>query len=221
MKKAAWILAALALLLSGVGQAKAGLVVYTSLSSFEAATTGLVDTNFNGIVPPGSFTDFPTPPGFTSPTTGVNFNIANPVVGGGDNLNVTSATYYAPTIYPQDFLVPSAGTYNSTIEEVITLPTPVRAIGLDRGTFNGASLSYTFSTGDTYLDSSPPTFGSTSFVGFVASSPISSVTITYSSSDALVIDDFKAGQVVPEPSTLALFGIGACCVGGAAWRRRK
>jgi hypothetical protein len=195
--------------------AAAGLIAYHDLASFQAATTGLTDVNFNGIAPSGSFVDFPTPPGFTR--AGVTFNIANPLPG--DFINVTAKNFYAPTIYPNDFLVPAVSSRTTTVES-ITLPSGATAVGLDLGTFKGGTLTFSFSTGDQYLDTNPATFGSTSFLGFTSSSPITSLTIGYAN-DVLVVDDFQfEAAAVPEPSTVTLAGLGILGWLGYAWRRR-
>lgn len=199
--------------------AAAGVIVYNDLASFQAATTGLTDVNFNGIAPSGSFVPFLTPPGFTR--SGVNFNITNALPG--DDLDVTARNYYSPTIYPNDFLIPGITSRATTVES-ITLPSGATAVGLDLGTFNGGTLTFSFSTGDQYVDSNPARFGSTSFLGFTSSAPITSLTIGYvnGANEALVIDDLQFGAaVVPEPSTVTLAGLGILGWLGYAWRRRR
>jgi hypothetical protein len=198
--------------------AAAGVIVYNDLASFQAATTGLTDVNFNGIAPSGSFVYSPTPPGFTR--SGVTFNITNALPG--DGLDVTARNYYSPTIYPNDFLIPSFSPRATTVES-ITLPSGATAVGLDLGTFLGGALTFSFSTGDQYVDSSAATFGSTSFLGFTSSAPITSLTIGYvNANEALVIDDFQFGAaIVPEPSTVTLAGLGILGWLGYVWRRRR
>jgi hypothetical protein len=190
--------------------ALADLIVYHDLGSFQAATSGLTDVNFNGIAASHSFVGYATPPGFTR--SGVNFNIANALAS--DYINVTAANFYMQAVYPSDFLVPAVSSRTTTIES-ITLPDGVTAVGIDLGTFDGGTLTFTFSTGDQYVYTNPPKVGHTAFLGFTSSSPITSLTISYAkgANETLVIDDFKFGAaVVPEPSMLAL-----ACAGGVSF----
>jgi hypothetical protein len=206
-------------------RAEAGTVTtYSDFTSFANATTGLTDVSFGGIVGPGAFLDFPNPGGYTDPTTGTNF--AFPGQGGTD-INVTSATYYTASnsvTYPLDFLVGAQDVLQSA-SEVITLPTASTAVGLFISTINGAGtpLLFTLSNGDTYLDSSPPAFGSVGYLGITDTTAFSSVTVTAVNGDnLLILMDFKYGTAaVPEPSTASLLAISIGCLGLAQYRRRR
>jgi hypothetical protein len=213
-------------LLWGQPQAQAGLVFYTNKAAFDAAVTGLQTVTFQGIAPsPTGFTGFFTPPGLT--VSGVNFNIANALPG--DALNVTGKDFYlasAGVAYPADFLIPSVSPQGRVGTQLaITLPNGATAIGLDYGSFNGTPFTFTLSTGDSFT-TTPVTFfnGQESFLGFISTSPITSLTISVpgpSANEAIVLGDISFGTaVIPEPSTLALFTF---AVTGLAcrWRRRR
>jgi hypothetical protein len=137
----------LAALVVPAAPASASLMVSTNLASFQAATPGLTDVNFNGVVTSGNLQNFPTPPGGTP--SGVNFNLNPPSNAGG--LNITAKDFYAahfggPT-YAQDFLINAANPGAVTETEVITLPPGgATAIGFDLGTFNGTPLALAFSS---------------------------------------------------------------------------
>jgi hypothetical protein len=202
-------------LLLGGAAARADLIFYQDRASFNAASTNRTVVDFEGLAPSStSFAYFPTPPGLT--LSGANFNIGNPLPG--DGLNPTGKDFYAPTIYPSDFLVPSASTRNGTDLD-ITLPGGFTAIGLDLGSFNGGTFTFLLSTGDTFTET-PASFGGESFIGFTSTVPITSLRISIAGRDVPVLDNFTFGAaVVPEPGTLALFGVGGLSL--LVWGRRR
>ena len=211
----ATLAAALGLLVTA-GSAEAGtLTVYNDLASFQAATTGLTDVNFNGIVGPTSFQDYPIPPGYTDAATGTNFTAPS---ADGIFIDVTGRDFYSPTKFSNDFLVLAGAILGTPV--VITLPSASAAIGLEFSTFNAQPFTFTLSNGDSYTDTSTPGFGKSAFIGFTDTAPFTSLTIT-PPGDIPVLFDVKFGPtVVPEPSTLALAGIGAV-IGGGVWLRRR
>jgi hypothetical protein len=187
--------------------ADAGLVVYTDVASFQAATTGLSDINFNGIVAPGQFTDYAIPPGYTDPATGTNFTFLN---ANGTDINVTSATYYSVNfgypVFPSDVLN-SASTVPTGASESITLPTSSTAFGIEFTTYDTSPITIALSNGDTYVDSNSPGFGNFAFLGFTDTTPFSSLTITDPTDSGVLLADVKFGSSIPEPSSLALLGL--------------
>jgi hypothetical protein len=198
--------------------ARADLIFYSDRPSFEAAATGLTVVDFEGIAPsPTSFAYFRTPPGLT--LAGVNFNIANATPG--DGLNPTGRDYYKRASYPSDFLVPSVFTRVNT-DLAITLPAGFTAIALDLGSFNGGKFTVHLSTGESFTET-PASFGQLSFLGFTSSDPVSSLTVSATGPEVIVLDNFTFGNAVPEPGTLALavaggFGLLPC---SRIWRRRR
>jgi hypothetical protein len=209
-----------AFLLGGQPRARADLVFYTDRAAFNAAATGLQTVAFQA--PPMSFTFNATPPGLT--LSGVNFNITNPLPG--DGVNVT-ARNFPGVAYPTDFLVPSFSPNRTSTQLAITLPPGgATAIGLDFGSFanDPSPFTFTLSTGESFAVTPVP-FNNLGSLGFTSTSPITSLTILDSRSAAQevpVLGDFIFGTgtaTVPEPSTLALFTLGA--VGVAARCRRR
>ena len=199
-----------------VGRAEAGLTVYTTATSFDAATTHLTSINFNGIASPTSFVNFPNPPGYTDAATGTNFSF--PAEGGTD-VNITGRDFYSPTpTFPDDFLV-GAGNVPQGASELITLPTGATAFSLMFSTFNGVPFTFAFSNGDSYTDTTTPAFGSVAFIGFTDTSPFTSVTLT-GPGDLAINLIVQYGSAVPEPSTLTMLGLASVIVGGSLWRRR-
>ena len=157
--------------------AHANPVVYNDALSYQAATTGLSDVTFNGIVAPGSFTDYAVPPGYTDPGTGTNFTFLNVP---GTDINVTSATYYSTNhigpVFPADVLNSSSVVPVGAVES-ITLPAVQTAVSLFFSTYDGAPITITLSNGDSYTDSSSPAFGDFAFLGITDTSGFSGLTV--------------------------------------------
>jgi hypothetical protein len=200
--------------------ADAGLVVYTDLASFEAATSGLSDVNFNGIVAPGQFAGYAIPPGYTDPTTGTNFSFLN---ANGADINVTSATYYSTAfggpVLPADVLN-SSSVVPIGASESITLPANSTAFGIYFSTYDTSPITVTLSNGDTYIDNSPPGFGNFVFLGFTDTTLFSSLTITDPTDSGVLLADVKFGSSIPEPSSLALLGLSSLLLAGRRRRRQ-
>jgi len=212
-----------AFLLGSQPRAQADPTLYTDRAAFNAATTGLQTVTFGGIAPsPTSFTFFATPPGLT--LSEVNFNITN--ARPGDGLNVTGKDFYlagSGVSYPADFLIPSVSPLNRpTTQLKITLPPGGdTAISLDYGSFNGTLFTFTLSNGDTFT-TTPVTFGNESFLGITTTSPFTSLTISTTGNDPIVLGDVSFGAAIaPEPSTLALLSLGVAGLAARCWRRRK
>jgi hypothetical protein len=89
----------------------------------------------------------------------------------------------------------------------------------------GHSLSRnTFSTGESYVDSTPPTYGSLAFLGFTSTTATTSFTIKYANiaNEQLIFDDFKFGTAIPEPSSLVMLGVGVLfALGWKGYRNAK
>ena len=209
--------AALGIIAVAVRPADAGgLTVYNSLASFEAATTGLTDVNFNGVtLNPSGFNDYIIPTGYTDAATGTNFTFLNAT---GDNINITSANFYGPNFFP-DNTINESTSIPPTSSELITLPSSSTAVGLLISTFDKATYTYTLSNGDAYTDPSPPSFGNLAFLGFTDTA--SFTTLTISGGTGVFILDLKFGAAVPEPTSLALAGISAVAGLGVLARRRN
>jgi hypothetical protein len=217
-----WLLiAAMGIVLGVASRAEAGtLTVYNDLPSFQAATTGLSDVNFNGIVGPTSFTSYADPPGYTDAATGTNFAFSP----GGGSVDIVGRNYYSPTNFSSDFLAPSIG--NQGQNELITLSGPHTAIGLMFSTYTGTANDFLLSNGDFYVGMGPPAFGNVAFLGFTDSTPFTSLTITVTPlvNEAPILLDLQFGAVapaavVPEPASLTLFSLGSLALAGLLRRR--
>lgn len=194
--------------------ADAAPVVYTDTASFQAATSHLSQVGFNGIVAPGAFTDYAVPPGYTDPATGTNFTFLG---ANGSDINVTSATFYGLPAFPADVL-DSSSSVPAGSSESITLPHSSTAFAMYFSTYDASAITVTLSNGDTYTDSSPPSFGNFAFLGFTDPTAFSALTITDPAAAGVLLADVSFGVGIPEPSSLALFGISSLLV---VWRRRR
>ena len=202
------------IILASVQPSNAATVV-TDLATFNADTTGQSTVNFNGILGcsgPGCFQGF-------NPLVygGISFSSSAPFV------NVTSASYYTPTIFPSDFITnsfPPGGTINSL---TITLPTSVTAFGLNFGSYNGSAVSFLLSNGFSTTIGTSSNFGTLQFAGFLANQAFDTITLSLPSIDEawFVSSVTTATATTPLPAALPLFATGLGLVGFVARRRKQ
>lgn len=208
----------MAIIVAAADRVEAGnLTVYNDSPSFQAATTGLSDVTFNGIVPAGEYTDYFIPSGYTDAATGTNFTFLN---ADGSDINVTSATYYSVNfigpVFPVDFLNSSSAVPTGA-SELITLPASSTAVGFYYSTYDTTPITFTLSNGDTYTAASPPGFGNVAFLGFTDTTSFTSLTINDPTNSGILLMNFEFGTAVPEPSSLVLAGT----AGLGLWTRRR
>jgi hypothetical protein len=110
---------------------------------------------------------------------------------------------------------------------LVTFPSAVTAFSLDYGTFQGASVNFTLSNGDTFSQGSTAihNYSVPDFVGVTDTTPFTSVLITTTDpglNNPLDLNNVSFGSlaVVPEPASLALAIIAAAGLVAALRRRR-
>ncbi len=175
---------------------------FTDRAAFTAATSNLTRVGFGGILPPGeqfggySQLDIP----------GASF--ATPVAG--TFVNITTANYYSPNVYPADFIVDSVnqqtGQPNSNNTLCATLTQPTFAVGLDLGGlgFSGTgSGTITLSNGHTFSIPNLPTVGNTQFVGFISTQPVTSLTFA-TTNDSWVVEDLLTATPIVNNCSFSL-----------------
>jgi hypothetical protein len=178
------------------------ITTYSSLASWQAATTGDQTDNFEGLVPAGSYTSSSSP----IFQNGVEF------------LGISGATGVADTSSGPfswaTFGTGEAGFVSGTTGLNITLPSPVTAFGINLWTFtpNGATTTVTtLSQPSTVPTSStaPPTF-----FGVTSDTAFSTVSVSFPTTSYTFFDNFtwgtaQAGSMdpVPEASTLLMIGL--------------
>src|SRR5262249_14986453 len=171
-------------------------VDFTDRAAFAAATTNVTRVGFAGILPPGvrfgGYSELDVP--------GVSFSTPVP----NTFVNVTTAGYYSPNVYPADFIVDSVNQAtrqpnpNNTL--FIALTQPTFAVGLDIGGlgFSGMGAgTITLSNGHVFSIASLPTVGNTTFVGFISTQPITNLTFSTTNDSWVVEDLLIANPIVP------------------------
>jgi len=190
-----------------------GTTVYTSKAAFAAALGGVTTIGFNGIIQaPDTYVST-----FSLTKGKLTFTNRDPAVA----IDVTKNNYYgAGATYPGDFLIDAANSgTNNTLD--IQIAGGIGAIGIDFGAgSSGAQSRVIISNGTQVVDTSTAPLGSTEFLGFVSSDPITSLSLTLiDASYVLENVSLAAPAAVPEPASLALLSMGVA--GIVAARRRR
>lgn len=166
---------------------------FTSQTAFAAATRDPTVVGFNSFQPGSGYLSFETLTvsgiTFSSPVPGVNVNINSPTY-----YTVPSRGGYPP--YSANYIVNSINPGNNQL--VITFSTPTNAVALDYGGlgFRGAGgATMTLSNGYVFTNPLLPTEGSTTFVGFVSTDQITSLTFSTVNDDWIVLDVILANAV--------------------------
>jgi hypothetical protein len=174
-----------------------------------------VSFDFTGLAAPGNFQFFPSPPGLTR--DGVNFqSTGNGLYAIDRNYLFPTFAWNAPAVLDADVQIPSS-------QLVATLPPNTTAVAGTISDFFTTNFTITLASGGAQTFSLPNVPGqpTLTFVGFTSDVPITSVAFQ-DSFGAPVLGSFEVATftAVPEPSTLALFGLGTAALAGWRWRRK-
>lgn len=215
MKKFARYASIPVLLLGFAVQAPASVMTYSNLADFQAAATGVTTIDFNGIAAAGSFVGYGTGPLSLS---GVTFN-------SNGSMFVIDPGYYSSSYAGGGFLNSDFSTSGvNTI--TAALPSPVTALAMEFGGLFGGPVDFTFSFSDGSSvsgSSAASIIGGTplAFIGFTSTVAITSASISMPDSPNYnAIDNFRFGNSVPEPGSLALILLGMSGLAVAGRRRR-
>ncbi len=185
--------------------------VYSSLSAYNAATTGSTTINFNGIAAADSFVFENSP-----------FTLSGATFTSSSNLFIIDPGYYSSSYAGGGFL---STDYSNPDTLVISLPS-VTAVGLDFGGLLGSSgpFSVTLSDGfhTTLSTNDSIAGGSLAFAGFTSSTDLTSITLSLPDSPEYnAIDNVTFGNIsaTPEPGTLGLVLTGLLGAAGALRNR--
>lgn len=211
------------MLAATAGQVQGGFVAYSNRTAFNAATSG------------GTLIDFES---YAEPSNGVNYLGGSVTIGdvtfsqAGNRLFVLS-----PNVYSTNGSAYLNHNNDSAEDIQVSFANAVYSVGFDIGfVANWGSdatpglFSLLLSNGDlvsgvrspVHWYSSVHTGEQLSFIGFVSDTAISGFTIQ-DLTDGTVVDDFVFGSAaaVPEPASLAMWGLGAVGLMFASRKRRR
>ncbi|MBV9924696.1 MAG: PEP-CTERM sorting domain-containing protein [Acidobacteria bacterium] len=219
LRKLLFALAAFAAVACASAPARADAVVYTTRALFNAAATNLTTLTFEGIAPPNTVANFPSP----LTLSGVTFSGPS---GGSLQVSVLDSGFFAPL-----FQFNSGAVLGGFGFIDVTLPAGITAIGTDLMSTNptGSPFQVVLANGQTFLVNTPlrPDRG---FFGITTDVAIASIRFTTLSAapgqspGIPLLDNFSFGRApsaVPEPMTIILFGTGLAGIATRARRRRR
>jgi hypothetical protein len=193
--------------------ARAGLVTYSSMSSWEGAVSGVTTVTIPNLAP-DSFVFYGS--GTASVTYSPLVFSTSASLGNGNFFNVGMGYFGAPAAVLSD-QVATVGVENI----LITFPTAVTGFALNFGTFNGSNVTFTVSNGDSVTEGTTGSdYAVPQFLGATDTTPFTSVLVT-SPDYVLNINNVSFGSAIPEPASVTLLAAGTAALGGAAWRRRR
>ena len=215
------------LTVGAVGQVHGGVITYTTAPAFATAAGPLSLENFNSS-PLGRF-NFGTAYQFNGFTITASPNPFGTGPGAGIANTIKSNIDGTPRlVWGQDTFGPNLQGWGPQI--LFTFDTAVTAFGFDwRDTdvSDGYELVVLGNSIGGSISAVPyPRTSGTGFFGFVSDTPFSSVLLRQVQRGG-VLEDMSMDNVrfsaaaVPEPASLAVFGIGACIAGFGAARRRR
>jgi hypothetical protein len=202
------------LLLIAAGGAGRADVFYDDLGSWEAAANSVTSVDFESSVPPGSDSIIGAGAGTNITVGGINFAVGPSSDGSlflvGDNI-----------LYPGAVI---ASAYSSTPvnDLLITLPSPVTALGFTFGDFYGDTATITLSDGAVAYPTANAyvVYPSLGFFGVTGSTGITSVDITTPDPIMNVGSVYTGMAAAPEPAYFAEGGLLLAFITGLALRRR-
>ncbi|MBY0526923.1 MAG: PEP-CTERM sorting domain-containing protein [Gemmataceae bacterium] len=216
-----------AIVLAGIAPARADYALFTDRAAFVAAAGGVDVISFEGLAPAGDFADY----GFL-PNVLIQKGVSFRGITDGDNYLYVVDPLVSPDLYDWGsgavLLGPSLD-FSDVARIDVSLPAGTTAIGMDLMAIRRSGRVYapgeapielSFLGGPTFTLTTG-TYPARTFFGVLFDAPVSGLSIRATDSSYALVDNFTIGSVVPEPSCLLLFAIGAAGMTGAAWRRRK
>ena len=193
------------LAISVTSVASAALITFSDRATFQGAVTGALSfEGFNDAFSTGVTQDFP--------------------VGGPSAFTVLSADSLGSTTIAS---LVSEGTRALFLRELDTITftfvSAITAFGFDVNELNSGTIDYSDSSGNLLSGAVTPNGSGSTFFGAISDTAFTSFSLTVTGGSSGQIWGLDAldfgGDSIPEPGTLALFGLGLAGLGFA--RRRK
>ncbi len=166
----------------------------------------------------------------TSVTSTLDFNSGSGYVSRGNSYTEGGVTFTAPSGVFSIYDISYDASYHSSgyldlqgSPLSMNFGSGVTAVGFDFGAFydNAVTLAITLSDGSTFTANAPAS--AYSFFGVTTDAPISSISFS-TANDFTAFDNVSVGTAVssvPEPTSLAMFGLGAVGLLLAARRKKS